>query len=323
MGDPYLKETLCTMNVVSLRCLFSKLFNIPSFFEIIENFINSLDYDDHNISNVMQTDFWKRKISAISKERTLILPLLVYFDDFEVLNPIGSKSGLYKIGGVYTKLMCLPKIIESQLLYTYSAVLFFTGDRKNFGDKQVFTPLIDELNYLQDEGIKVSHKHYDTVKIIPILFCGDNLGLNGILSFTECFTANFRCRFCLIHHNVTKTLTIKANEAMYRTRENYDAHVIVNNMSLTGIKQNSTFNNLHNFHVIDNFSVDYAHDFLEGTCRYGMTNIIYNLIHKYKWFSLEQLNSRIKSFNASLKSSNKIGFITLKRKNLGHLQSKC
>lgn len=133
--------------------------------------------------------------------------------------------------------MCLPKIIQSQLLYTHLAQLLFTGDRKKFDDKVVFTPLIDELNYLQDHGISISHEKYDTVKIIPILFCGDNLGLNGILPFTECFTANFWCRFCLFHNDVMQTLTIKDIEAMYRTRDNYESHVIVNNLSLTGIKE--------------------------------------------------------------------------------------
>lgn len=68
IGDPHLKEVKYTMNLVVSRQLFSKLFNIPSFLEIIENFINSLD-DNHNISNIMQTNFWKTKISNIKKER--------------------------------------------------------------------------------------------------------------------------------------------------------------------------------------------------------------------------------------------------------------
>lgn len=41
-----------------------------------------------------------------------------------------------------------------------------------------------------------------------------------------------------------------------------------------------------------------------------MTQIIYNLIHKYQWFSLPVLNSKIKICNRALKRSNIIGIIT-------------
>lgn len=56
--------------------------------------------------------------------------------------------------------------------------------------------------------------------------------------------------------------------------------------------------------------MDLAHDFFEGICPRVMTQIIYNLIHKYQWFSLPLLNSKIKTCNRALKRSNKIGIIT-------------
>lgn len=310
LGDPILKEISFSLTLVVLRDLFEKLFQIPSYLKLIVDFVNNLDYDTEDISNIMQTDFWKSKVPTVNEDRTLFVPLLVYFDDFETLNPIGSKSGLYKIGGVYVKLMCLPASVQSQILYTHLAMLFFTEDRKTFKDEAIFTPLIEELNYLQNVGIKVKHSQYDLIKIIPIIICGDNLGLNGILSFTECFVANFWCRFCIFSNKIMNTLTIADNEAMHRTKENYASHVIINNLSLTGVKQNSTFNNLSNFHVTENFCVDFAHDFLEGNCQIDMAQLLISLIHKYKWFTLEQLNSRIKSFNKSFKRSNKLGNIT-------------
>ncbi len=84
----------------------------------------------------------------------------------------------------------------------------------------------------------------------------------------------------------------------------------MNDFARTGVHERSVFNNLRDFHVTKNFSVDLAHDFFEGICPRNMTQIIYNLIHKHEWFSLQQLNERIKVFNKSLKRSNKIGIIT-------------
>lgn len=106
-----------------------------------------------------------------------------------------------------------------------------------------------------------------------------------------------------------KSLTFD-NAAMHRNEDNYRLMVMIKDLSLTGIKENSIFNSLHNFHVTMNFCVDFAHDFLEGVLHVDMIRIINNLIDKYQWFTLEELNSKIKTFNRNLKRSNKIGIIT-------------
>lgn len=92
-----------------------------------------------------------------------------------------------------------------------------------------------------------------------------------------------------------KSLTFD-NAAMHRNEDNYRLMVMIKDLSLTGIKENSIFNSLHNFHVTMNFCVDFAHDFLEGVLHVDMIRIINNLIDK--------------TFNRNLKRSNKIGIIT-------------
>lgn len=81
LGDPHLKDTIYALKLVSLKSLFGKLFSINSFLDLILNFVQSLDTTDENISNIMQAPLWKSKISTLDKEKTLFLPLLVYFDD--------------------------------------------------------------------------------------------------------------------------------------------------------------------------------------------------------------------------------------------------
>lgn len=132
----------------------------------------------------------------------MLLPIIVYFDDFEPNNAIGSRSGSHKIGGVYIKIACLPEHLNSKLAHIYAAMFFFTEDRKykHFGNTRVLVPLIKDLNDLITVGIELhNHASYTLVKLIPIFVSGDNLGINLILGFQECFVANYFCRICKIH----------------------------------------------------------------------------------------------------------------------------
>lgn len=54
-------------------------------------------------------------------------------------------------------------------------MLFSAEDRKKFGNNKVFKPLIDQLNSLQNDGIKIDFKNFKIVKLIPCVVVGDNL----------------------------------------------------------------------------------------------------------------------------------------------------
>lgn len=187
---------------------------------------------------------------------------MVFYDNFEPLNALGSKATLYKVGAVYTKLMCLPPHMQPI-------------DRKWFKDDVIFTPLIEEYNYFQNTGIDCAFLNFTKVKVIPVLLCGDNLGLNGLLGFTECFRAIFFCRFCKWNWLMQKhDTTIKANLSLWRSLANYAIDVALKNISVTGIFEDSDWNNLINFHVTFNISIDIMHDLLEGICHYDICNIL-------------------------------------------------
>lgn len=127
-----------------------------------------------------------------------------------------------------------------------------------------------------------------------LLILGDNLGLNSILGFDESFQANYFCRFCKTHKNETK-YQITENEENLRNLDNYNNDCL----SLSyGIKEVCIWHELSNFHITSNLSCDLMHDVLEGILRYDMAQII-NYLIKNKYFSLEQLNERIKYFKFS------------------------
>ena len=75
------------------------------------------------------------------------LQILLYYDDFETANPLGSKKGIHKLGCVYFTLKNLPPKLNSVLMNVHLAALFYTEDLKTYGFDLILKPLIDDLKY--------------------------------------------------------------------------------------------------------------------------------------------------------------------------------
>jgi hypothetical protein len=57
----------------------------------------------------------------------------------------------------------------------------------------------------------------------------------------------------------------------------------------TGIKRNCILNELQNFHVMENYSVDAMHDFLEGIAPFELGLLLVGLTAR-NYFTLDMLN---------------------------------
>lgn len=88
-----------------------------------------------------------------------VLPIFLFFDDYEVGNPLGSHSGDHILGAVYISIPCLPPHLQSTLKCIFLALLFHSTDRQKFGNNVIFKPLIDELNFLREQGIDININH--------------------------------------------------------------------------------------------------------------------------------------------------------------------
>lgn len=94
----------------------------------------------------------------------------------------------------------LPPACRSKLENIFLALLIDADDRKSDGEetgrtsynKEVFAPLIKELNYLENKGI-LCHTELGekVIYFVLTLVLGDNPGVHGILGFVEGFSANY------------------------------------------------------------------------------------------------------------------------------------
>lgn len=93
-----------------------------------------------------------------------------------------------------------------------------------------------------------------------------------------------------------KLATIEKTDHL-RDQYNNLKDIEINDVALTGIKENLVWNMLTNFHVTENLSIDSTHDVLEGICHYDLLAIFHQFIMVDKYFTLHQLNRRIEMFN--------------------------
>ncbi|XP_031340612.1 uncharacterized protein LOC116168774, partial [Photinus pyralis] len=223
-------------------------------------------------------------------DNKIVLPLILYYDDFETSNPLGSHAGVHKLGVIYCSVATTPPQYSSRLENIFLTMIFYSTDRFHYGNKALFTTLVHEVNYLATEGINLSleDREYKVFfKLVAVV--GDNLGMNSIFGFVESFTAHYYCRICYCKKNVAQTQTVE-DKNFLRNKIEYLNHVDGLHF---GLKEKCIFNDVHDFHVYSHSVCDIMHDLFEGVHRYTMAKIINTLVSQ-NFFTLTLLNSRIR-----------------------------
>lgn len=292
---------------IPLRESLKYFLEIPSSFNEIMQYVSKLKQETHILSNILQGDLWKNKY-ADKIRNDIVLPLYLFFDDLEVGNPLGSHAGINKFAAIYVSIACLPPHIASRLHAILFSSILYSSDKNKSDNERIFDNLIQELNFLNIEGILINiNNALIRVKFQLVLILGDNLGLNEILGFTKSFTTDYFCRICNSTLEESRKLCIE-DKTKLRTKSTNDG---LND----GVKEKCVFNKIEGFHVTENLTVDLMHDVFEGVCTYIMRSLINTFISKPEYyFSLETLNARIKNFGfGPLGNKNRPPIITMQR----------
>ncbi|CAG9765739.1 unnamed protein product [Ceutorhynchus assimilis] len=279
---------------IPMRAVLKEFLELPSVLDKILDYQNSLVSTKTNedcMLNIVQGDLCK---DLRSDKNKIILPIILYFDDLEVCNPLGSHAGYYKLGSVYYTIATIPPEFSRRLENIFVAQIFHSNDRTQFGNSKVFNCIIDELLFLQNNGIQVSKsdKSLTQVHFTLVLIIGDNLGVHSLLGCSESFSATYYCRFCTGEKSELKVQTSE-NLAYLRLEPDYANHL---ENKLFGIKETCIWHSLKSFHIYRNMTCDIMHDLFEGVRRYDMAHIVSALIAS-NFFSLSTLNSKIKYFS--------------------------
>jgi len=112
----------------------------------------------------------------------------------------------------------------------------------------------------------------------------DNLALNGIFGFIECFSADYYCTMCTTTNTEAQEGVCKLDFTL-RFADIYNADVealttLAPGTNSHGVKAPCCLKNIEGLHVTQNFLVDSMHTLLEGVVPYELGCILYCLVNE-------------------------------------------
>jgi len=240
------------------------------------------------------------KENLLLSTEDITLPLLLYIDDFEVCNPLGTSRKKHKITAVYWALANIPPQFRSTLKSIYLAVLCKAVDGKKYGYGAVLEPLLKDLVHLEEEGLFVP-AFGKNIKGTVVSVVADNLGAHSIGGFLESFSGSHVCRFCLGKLSEFQEKEVRSRAFQPRTKQEHSIHVqtALENPTLThcfGVKRQCVLtDSLKYFHVLSGYPPDLLHDLFEGIVPLELA-LCLNVLIKKKLFTLFELNGLIGQF---------------------------
>lgn len=224
----------------------------------------------------------------------------MFYDDFETANPLGSKRGIYKLGGIYFTIRNFSPKFNSSLTNIHLCALFHSQDIKTYGFDAILKPLVQDLKALETEGIEIPTAP-GRVRGSIVQVVGDNLGLNGILGFVESFSSTYCCRFCLLPKPAFQNVFYDDDVSVkFRTEDEHLQHCnsVQSNPTLShvfGVKRPCLLNTLQFFNTSTNFSVDAMHDILEGIGQLEVKLVLLYL--KANFVTAREIEVRVQHFD--------------------------
>lgn len=232
-------------------------------------------------------------------EDDLRISLILYVNDLEVCNPLGTSRKKHKIAAVYFVLANVPSELRSSLTPIY--VLSKADDLKRFGYEKVLEPLLKDLAILEQEGLYIASLGRN-IKGTVYCVAADNLGAHSLGGLVESFSGTYICRFCVGHHSEFNSKEVRSGAFVPRTKEAHalDIQALQDNPTLKhfhGVKKQCALTGkLNHFHFVSGYPPDVIHDLFEGIVPYEVALCLDDFIRK-KYITLTEVNDLIKKFS--------------------------
>ncbi|KAK5647312.1 hypothetical protein RI129_002204 [Pyrocoelia pectoralis] len=303
------KKRVYVQTPISCKFVYIPILKTLKFLLNNSSFRNLMHYDMEVSKNTMNkiSDGQMYNSNLFFLNNRDAFQLQLYFDEFESVNPLGSKTGGHKIGAIYMTITNIPNHFNSNLQNIHLVALFYSNDIKSYGFNKILDVIVKDIKTLENEGV---YNNYlgRKIKGSIVALSHDNLGGNQLFGMVESFSATYYCRICLASKNETLTLT-RQNDALLRTNDLYEEHCRTLKTSietsLYGIKYRSCLNDLKYFKLCNNPTVDIMHDLLEGVVQLEIKLFLRYLISQ-KIITIVLINRRIAAFNFGINNrSNK------------------
>ena len=224
-------------------------------------------------------NIWDGSCHQMSKEYRDIR-LLLYYDDFQVANPLGPHASKMKIGALYFTVANFSAVNRAKIRNIYLAALFRPSHIKRYGWNAILRPLIDDLKSLETEGLS------NGVRVSLCAIVADNLASHSIGGLSQNFRTS-ACRFCLRSASDIRSATslngMTVNEDTFANEreklERGERSVFQTTTPLT---------TLHSYSAFSSHPPDIGHDIFEGVAVRVLSLVLSSICLKRKYVSLER-----------------------------------
>ena len=279
---------------------------------IRQKFSDPYHYDPNMIQDVGDGECFRMNPFFVAHPEAV--PLILFQDELEVCNPLGSGKTRHKFNATYFTTLEIQPAYRSKVQSVQMVSLVPSRIWKKYGNAKCNQRLIDDLKVLETRGVEVDKPTKKIVRAGLQFIVGDNLGQHTLGEMNQVFSSGFICRWC----KVTYREVCKEGLCFSKCKEDFEpeewtvpdynlkaskAEEDGVSIETCGIKGHCVFNQLEAFHSILQLPPCLGHDFYEGCMAYDLQFYLDYIINKEKLMSQEEFNRRLKNVMLSSRDS--------------------
>lgn len=232
------------------------------------------------------------------------LQIVGYYDELEIVNPIGSYVKKHKLGCLFFFLANVRPQYRSTLKAINLVAVAKQEDIIENGLDAFLRPFVEDLKSLYCDGITVCIGAEErTLCGGLIAFLADNLAAHALGGFKESMSFALRiCRSCMITRPLSQEC-FSEDKCTLRTPETYFEQTqllhgsLYDHYSITyGINRLSILEDVPGFTVVHGLQHDIMHDLFEGVVPYELKFLLKHCVQA-KYFTINELNERIRRYD--------------------------
>lgn len=289
--------------IIPLRELVAALHNLPEFLYWCQH--------THVSQGNLMTDICDGqyvKNNPFFQQNPNALQIVLYNDDIEIVNPLGTHVKKHKITLFYATFANIPPEYRSKLQSIFLVAVAKSKYLKKHGVKKLLKDFIETVNIMSSMGLPVEVNGLNLrVKGAVVMAPADTPAANNLGGFKEGVGFAYKkCRTCLISKNELSRV-FRDEYFNLRTHTDYvnKCDLLNGDMSkdarkywskMWGINKKSCLTELYEFDIIECLVHDPMHVLLEGLLPYELALLLTYCIQIKKYFTLSWINSQIESF---------------------------
>lgn len=232
------------------------------------------------------------------------LQVIGFYDELEIVNPIGSYTKKHKLGCLFFFI----GNIRPQFRSTHKAIHIVCvakhQDIVRYGMDSFLTPFIEDLKTLYVDGITVLIGGKERTFYGALLaILADTQAAHAVGGFKGSMSFALRiCRSCMITSAdlskclVEESCILRTPEAHFYQCSLLSGPLCEHYSTTYGINRLSKLEEIPGFSVIQGLPHDIMHDLFEGVVPYELKLLLRHCVQS-RYFTIDELNSRIEGYN--------------------------